>query len=50
MPAAHTDELAVVKQLAKKGDTKAQFVLGSMYRDGRGVAQNEIRSSPKEVY
>jgi hypothetical protein len=41
MPAVHADELAAVKQLAEQGDTKAQFVLGSMYRDGRGVAQNE---------
>lgn len=40
MPAAHADELAAVKQLAEQGDTKAQFVLGSMYRDGRGVAKN----------
>jgi len=41
MPAAHADELAAVKQLAEQGDTKAQFVLGSMYRDGRGVAQDD---------
>ncbi len=40
LPAAHADELAAVKQLAEQGDTKAQFVLGSMYRDGRGVAKN----------
>ncbi len=40
MPSAHADELAAVKQLAEQGDTKAQFVLGSMYRDGRGVVQN----------
>ncbi len=39
-PAASADELTAVKQLAEQGDTQAQFVLGSMYRDGRGVAQN----------
>ncbi len=41
VPAAHADELAAVKQLAEQGDTKAQFVLGSMYRDGRGVAKDK---------
>ena len=40
VPAAHADALATVKPLAEQGDTRAQFVLGSMYRDGRGVAQN----------
>ncbi len=40
IPLAHADELAAVKKLAEQGDTKAQFVLGSMYRDGRGVAQS----------
>ena len=40
MSSAQADELAAVKQLAEKGDSKAQFVLGSMYRDGRGVAQD----------
>ncbi len=40
MPAARADELAAVRTLAEQGDTRAQFVLGTMYRDGRGVAQN----------
>lgn len=40
MPAARADESAAVRQLAEQGDTKAQFVLGSMYRDGRGVAKD----------
>ena len=40
VPAAQAGELAAVKPLAEQGDTRAQFVLGSMYRDGRGVAQN----------
>lgn len=39
-PAAHARELAAVKPLAEQGDTRAQFVLGTIYRDGRGVAQN----------
>ena len=40
VPAAQADELAAIRQLAEQGDTRAQFALGSMYRDGRGVAQD----------
>ena len=29
-----------VRTLAEQGDAEAQFVLGSMYRDGRGVEKN----------
>lgn len=39
-PAARADELAAVRQLAAAGDTRAQFALGSLYRDGRGVVQD----------
>lgn len=40
LPASRADEVAAVRQLADQGNTTAQFVLGSMYRDGRGVAQD----------
>lgn len=29
-----------IETLAKQGDAKAQFVLGTMYRDGQGVEKN----------
>ncbi len=37
---AWADEAAAVRALAEQGDANAQFVLGTMYRDGQGVAQN----------
>lgn len=32
--------LQLLKPLAEKGDPKAQYALGNMYRDGEGVTQN----------
>ena len=40
LPSARADSVAAVQELAEQGDTKAQFILGSMYRDGQGVAQD----------
>ncbi len=37
---AWADSAKAVQTLAEQGDAKAQFALGTMYRDGRGVAQD----------
>ncbi len=37
---AWVDNAAAVRTLAEQGDAKAQFALGTMYRDGRGVARD----------
>ncbi len=37
---ASADDAATVRTLAEQGNAKAQFALGTMYRDGRGVAQD----------
>ncbi|MDH3236228.1 MAG: sel1 repeat family protein [Alphaproteobacteria bacterium] len=39
-PPAWADSAAAVQTLAKQGDAKAQFALGTMYRDGQGVARD----------
>ena len=39
-PAARADTVAAVQALAEQGDAKAQYALGTMYRDGQGVAQD----------
>ncbi len=39
-PLAWADNAAAVHALAADGDADAQFVLGTMYRDGQGVAQD----------
>ena len=39
-PLALADTATTVRTQAEKGDAKAQFALGIMYRDGRGVAQD----------
>jgi TPR repeat protein len=43
-PPAWAGDATVVRTLAEQGDTKAQFALGSMYRDGRGVAQDHAEA------
>lgn len=40
VPLAWADTATAVRTLAEQGDAKAQFALGTMYRDGRGVAQD----------
>ena len=37
-PLAFADEATAVRTLAEQGDAQAQFALGTMYRDGQGVA------------
>jgi TPR repeat protein len=39
-PMAQADEAAAIRTLAEQGDGSAQFALGTMYRDGHGVAQD----------
>jgi TPR repeat protein len=39
-PLAWADNATAVLTLAEQGDAKAQYALGTMYRDGRGVAQD----------
>ncbi len=39
-PLALADDTAAIRVLAEQGDARAQFVLGTMYRDGQGVAQD----------
>jgi TPR repeat protein len=39
-PPAWADNPTAVQTLAEQGDAKAQFALGTMYRDGLGVAQD----------
>jgi len=39
-PLAWADDTAAVRALAEQGHADAQFVLGTMYRDGQGVAQD----------
>jgi TPR repeat protein len=39
-PPTWADSAAAVQTLAKQGDAKAQFALGTMYRDGQGVARD----------
>jgi len=40
VPLALADSAAAVRTLAENGDADAQFVLGTMYRDGQGVEQD----------
>ena len=37
---AWADNATAVRTLAEQGDAKAQFALGTMYRDGQGVARD----------
>ena len=37
---AWADEAAAIRSAAEQGDAQAQFALGTMYRDGQGVAQD----------
>jgi TPR repeat protein len=39
-PLARADDATAVRTLAEQGDAQAQFALGTMYRDGQGVAQD----------
>jgi len=39
-PLAWADSATAVRTLAEQGDAKAQYALGTMYRDGQGVAQD----------
>jgi hypothetical protein len=43
-PLARADDAAAVRALAEQGDANAQFVLGTMYRDGQGVAQDHTEA------
>lgn len=40
VPQARADNATEVRTLAEQGDAKAQYALGTMYRDGQGVVQN----------
>ena len=37
---ARADTVAAIRTAAEQGDAQAQFALGTMYRDGQGVAQD----------
>lgn len=37
---AWADNVTAIRSLAENGDAKAQFALGTMYRDGQGVEQD----------
>ena len=37
---ARADSTTAIRSMAAQGDAKAQYALGTMYRDGQGVAQN----------
>ena len=37
---AWADNVTTIRTLAEQGDAEAQFALGTMYRDGQGVAQD----------
>ncbi len=39
-PPAWADSVSDIRTLAEQGDTEAQFVLGTMYRDGQGVEKD----------
>ncbi|MDH3280119.1 MAG: sel1 repeat family protein [Gammaproteobacteria bacterium] len=39
-PPVWADNATAIRTLAEQGDVKAQFALGTMYRDGRGVVQD----------
>jgi hypothetical protein len=39
-PLAWADNATTVRTLAEQGDAKAQFALGTMYRDGQGVVRD----------
>ena len=39
-PLAWADDVTAVRTLAEQGDAQAQYALGTMYRDGRGVARD----------
>ena len=41
---ASADEAQAVRSLAERGDAKAQFALGTMYRDGQGVARDYVEA------
>ncbi len=41
---AWADEAAAVRALAEQGDAKAQFALGTMYRDGQGVQRDYAKA------
>ncbi len=36
--------IETIKDLANKGDPEAQFALGEMYREGRGIAKDEVQA------
>jgi len=40
VPLAWADDVTAVRTLAEQGDAQAQYALGTMYRDGRGVARD----------
>ncbi|MGI9383949.1 MAG: tetratricopeptide repeat protein [Methyloligellaceae bacterium] len=39
-PLAWADTTTAIRTQAEQGDAKAQYTLGTMYRDGRGVTQD----------
>ena len=40
----HATGLRLLRELADRGDARAQLKLGGMYDDGRGVAQNDAEA------
>ena len=40
-----TDQVAAINQLAEQGDANAQFILGNMYSNGEGVAENDAEAA-----
>lgn len=45
VPFAWADDVTTVRKMAEQGDAKAQYALGTMYRDGRGVAQDYAQAA-----
>jgi TPR repeat protein len=41
----YANALRIFRSLAAQGNAKAQYNLGSMYREGRGVAQNSAEAT-----
>ena len=44
VPQAWADTATAVRTLAEQGDAKAQYALGTMYRDGQGVTQDHTEA------
>ena len=44
MPLARADDTAAVRALADQGSAQAQYALGTLYRYGQGVAQDDAEA------